>query len=78
MPPIRSRPGFRKLLDRRSFDLRLGLLNVFKKKTSIEGGEHFDIVVGCAFGEVRMPLEIECIKGFRPDPADVVRVNTAP
>src|ERR1700731_459889 len=53
-PPVsavRSRPGFRKLLDRRSFDLRLGLLNVFKKKTSIEGGKHLDIVVGGAVGE---------------------------
>jgi hypothetical protein len=116
---VRGRPGFRKLLDRCSFDLRLGLLNVFKKKTGIESREHLDIVVGCAFGEavvqenlleglsrefnplevgnadlfsdqrsnlvraaqiaddvdMRMPLEIECIKGFRCDPGDVSWVN---
>src|SRR6202171_1609518 len=68
---VRCRPGFRKLLDRRSFDLRLGLLNVFKKKTGIESREHLEIVVGCAFGEAVVQENLLEVLGREFNPLEV-------
>ena len=66
---VRGRPGFRKLLDRRSFDL--SLLNVFEKKTGIEGGEHLNIVVGCAIGEAVVEEHLLEVLGRELDPLEV-------
>ena len=68
---VRGCPGFRKLLDRRSFDLKLGLLNVFKKKTSIEGGKHLDIVVGGTVGEAVVEEHLLEVLGREINPLKV-------